>query len=106
MSGELFRVLTHSELGCRDWSPEARSKFKEIMLKIFDIENAVQKYNLTTKVNSKYGKHYRECCWSNDDTGCGPGDCVCSQISRNKYHISVLLDELVVLVRAGDPFDW
>jgi hypothetical protein len=105
MSGQIFKVLSHCDLGCSNWSPAAMSKFVKIIEQIFDIENTIKQYNLTTKLKSKYGLHYKECCWSEDDTVCGPGECVCKRIRRNKYNITCLLEEMVALVREGNPFD-
>lgn len=37
----------------------------------------MQKYRGVEKRDSKYGDHYTNCPWSNDETTCGPDTCSC-----------------------------
>lgn len=100
MESEIRQVLT--VLGLENWNLEGVLKFARLINQMIEIQRKIESCNLTTKVKSKHGVHYKECVWANDDVECGPDTCVCSYIGLNEYNIKTLLDDIAKNVKQNE----
>lgn len=50
--------------------------------KLVNIQSHLQFMNNSKPLKNKYGEHFKDCCWSDESTKCGPDTCFCSNLKR------------------------
>lgn len=47
--------------------------------KLMNIQSHLERSKHSKTTINKFGEHYEDCCWSNENETCGPDTCVCIQ---------------------------
>ena len=50
--------------------------------KLINIQSNIEYRNNLKKIKSRYGLHYEDCPWSDDNCKSGPDTCACSSVER------------------------
>jgi len=53
---------------------------------MFEMQRKLNEYASFERVTSNFGDHYTNCCWSKNNTTCGPDTCNCFEFERNWKH--------------------
>lgn len=63
--------------------------------KLVNIQSHLAYVNNFKPAKNKYGEHYKDCCWSDESTTCGPDTCSCFNIRRKTILVEKEAKELM-----------
>lgn len=77
MNNQFYSKILH------DFLNEERFLWYEHEIILKKLKTQFDEYAFYKKSKSKFGYHYTNCAWSNDETTCGPDTCKCSLIDKS-----------------------
>lgn len=63
--------------------------------KLVNIQSHLQYVTNFKPLKNKYGEHYKDCCWSDENTRCGPDTCSCYNMKRKTMAMEKEAQELM-----------
>lgn len=63
--------------------------------KLINIQSHLESASSLKTRKNKFGEHYEDCSWSNDNTTCGPDTCSCSYYRRKNMEAEEEAKQLI-----------
>lgn len=94
MNCNLLEVILRLRVPSRDWSWTTQLILMEMSKIATIVEDLKLKKRLSKITYGKYGRHYYECVWSNENVRYGPDTCICVIIRFHEHRFKELLKSI------------